>query len=169
VLRPLLILAGAVVLTPVVAVVALGMHDMAGSCLPDAPAATALHGRLARVAHCPTLRLEHRGRKSGNPYEVTIWFVVDGDRVYLTTMDVRRQWVRNVLETPHVRLRIGPEQVDGTVAAVTELAEKRHEYGLLIRKYWTMRLLDAGLRAAGRDPQATMDLGRGGFLRVDAD
>jgi hypothetical protein len=56
-----------------------------------------LTARLTRVATNRTCRLTHRGRKSGRPFEVTIWFLVDGDIVYLTTMNMERQWTQNVL------------------------------------------------------------------------
>jgi len=52
--------------------------------------------RLRRVAAKHTLLLTHYGRKSGKPYDVTIWFVVDGEKVYIGTANVSRQWVRNV-------------------------------------------------------------------------
>ena len=34
--------------------------------------------RLTPVASASTLQLTHYGRKSGKPYEVTIWFMVEG-------------------------------------------------------------------------------------------
>ena len=40
--------------------------------------------------------MTHYGRKTGKPHEVTIWFVLDGDRLYIGTANVNRQWVRNV-------------------------------------------------------------------------
>ena len=52
--------------------------------------------RLKSVAARQTVALTHYGRKSGKPYDVTIWFVVDGDTVYIGTANVNRQWVRNV-------------------------------------------------------------------------
>ena len=58
--------------------------------------------RLAAIASRSTCRLTHRGRKTGRPYQVTIWFVVDGDTVYLATANATRQWVRNVRATPAV-------------------------------------------------------------------
>jgi hypothetical protein len=30
-----------------------------------------------------TLSLTHYGRKAGKPYSVTIWFIVNGDKIYL--------------------------------------------------------------------------------------
>ena len=62
--------------------------------------------RLKRMAAKHTLTLTHYGRKSGKPYEVTIWFVLDGERFYIGTANVNRQWVRNVQKTPQIRLFI---------------------------------------------------------------
>ena len=50
--------------------------------------------RLKRVAGKQTTTLTHHGRKTGNPHEVTIWFVLDGDRLYIGTASVNRQWLR---------------------------------------------------------------------------
>src|SRR3990170_604344 len=71
--------------------------------------------RLARVGRKSTCRLTHYGRKSGRPYEVTIWFLVDGDTVYLTTMNMQRQWTRNVQANSRVLLRVGGETFAGDV------------------------------------------------------
>ena len=46
--------------------------------------------RLRRVAGKQTTRLTHYGRKTGKPYEVTIWFVLDGDRLCIGTANVKR-------------------------------------------------------------------------------
>ena len=62
--------------------------------------------RLNRVATRQTVRLTHYDRKSGRAYEVPIWFAVDGDRVYLETANVNRQWVRNVQKTPRLGCRL---------------------------------------------------------------
>ena len=56
--------------------------------------------RLRRVSSKQTTRLSHYGRKTGKPHEVTIWFILDGDRLYVGTANVNRQWVRNVQKTP---------------------------------------------------------------------
>jgi hypothetical protein len=47
--------------------------------------------RLAAVADRSTLRLTHHGRRSGTPYAVTIWFMVERDTVYLVTANRARQ------------------------------------------------------------------------------
>lgn len=81
---------------------------------------TVVRERLARVARRPRCRLTHYGRKTGHPHEVTIWFLVDGDVVYLVTADRRRQWMRNVLARPGIELRAGGETFRGEAEPVTE-------------------------------------------------
>ncbi|SRR6266852_1968051 len=149
------------------AALVVGLHDMVNLGGGNASAARTTLARLASVAGLPIMRLTHRGRKTGAAHEVTIWFVVDGEVVYLTTMDRSRQWVRNVIHTPQVELQIGPERFAGTVTPVTAAAEKRREYELLTRKYWSMRLMDGARRLTGRDRGQGLDLGRGGFFRVE--
>jgi deazaflavin-dependent oxidoreductase (nitroreductase family) len=79
--------------------------------------------RLRRVAGKQTTRLTHYGRKTGKPYEVTIWFVLDGDKLYIGTANVNRQWVRNVQKTPRINLSMGDESFSGTVRFLTDRAE----------------------------------------------
>ena len=66
--------------------------------------------RLRRVADKQTTRLTHYGRKTGKPHEVTIWFVLDDDKLYLGSANVNRQLVRNLQKTPKIKVfvyRIG--------------------------------------------------------------
>jgi deazaflavin-dependent oxidoreductase (nitroreductase family) len=95
--------------------------------------------RLKRLAGKQTLTLTHYGRKSGKPRDVTIWFVVDGEKVYIGTANVNRQWVRNVQKTPQVRLSIGGETFDGTARFLTDRAEHKRAMAAIRRKYWMFR------------------------------
>ncbi len=52
--------------------------------------------RLHRAGDRQTLKLTHYGRKTGNPYEVVIWYLVEGDKLYLVSANANRSWVRNV-------------------------------------------------------------------------
>lgn len=128
-----------------------------------------LANRLAAVADRSTLRLTHYGRKSNKAYVVTIWFAVDGDTVYLATMNRRRQWVRNVLKKAQVRLDIGGEHFDGAVKAVNANKEMRAVYELFAAKYWAMWILDWVATLTWQNPRSAkkFDAGRGGFFRVD--
>jgi deazaflavin-dependent oxidoreductase (nitroreductase family) len=98
--------------------------------------AAALADRLANVAHHSTLRLTHYGRRSGEPYEVTIWFLVAGDTVYLVTANRQRQWPRNVAVRPAVHLRIGSEMFEGRVEEITDATTVEHVTDRMASKYW---------------------------------
>ena len=92
--------------------------------------------RLKRVASRQTTTLTHYGRKSGKPYNVTIWFVLNGEKVYLGTAKVNRQWVRNVQKTPQVKLSIGGKAFDGRARLLAERAEHERAMAMVRRKYW---------------------------------
>jgi deazaflavin-dependent oxidoreductase (nitroreductase family) len=92
--------------------------------------------RLKTVANKQTTILTHHGRKSGKPYEVTIWFVLDEDKFYIGTANVNRQWVRNVQKTPQVKLSMGGETFTGTARFLTSRAEHERAMAAIRRKYW---------------------------------
>jgi deazaflavin-dependent oxidoreductase (nitroreductase family) len=98
--------------------------------------ASALPDRLNRVSRRQTLRLTHYGRKTGKPYQVTIWFMVDGERVWLATANKNRQWVRNVQKTPNVILKIGDETFEGEARFLSDPAERNRVLAMVRRKYW---------------------------------
>jgi deazaflavin-dependent oxidoreductase (nitroreductase family) len=95
--------------------------------------------RLKAVAGRQTLTLTHYGRKSGKPYDVTIWFAVEGDKVYIGTANVNRQWVRNVQKTPRIRLAVGGERFEGEAHLLTDRAEHERAMAVIRRKYWMFR------------------------------
>lgn len=91
--------------------------------------------RLRRLNSKQTTLLTHYGRKSHKPFQVTIWFVVDGDRVYLGTASVKRNWVKNVQADPRIRFQVGGDSFSGTARF---LAGEEHERAMraIRRKYW---------------------------------
>ena len=95
--------------------------------------------RIQKVAGKFTTRLTHYGRKTGKPHEVTIWFALDGNQLYIGTANVNRQWVRNVQKTPEVKLRIGEEQFEGTARFLTDRDEHEQAMAAIRRKYWLFR------------------------------
>lgn len=92
--------------------------------------------RLKRISNKQTLKLTHYGRKTGKPYEVTIWFVAAGDNIYLPTGNVNRQWVQNVKKTPRVRLSVGGEMFDGEARFLSTPGEQDRVMPMVRRKYW---------------------------------
>src|SRR5205823_105653 len=106
--------------------------------------------RLKRVAGKQTATLTHYGRKTGKPHEVTIWFVLDVDRLYIGTANVNRQWVQNVQKTPQVKLSIAGENVEGTARFLTDRAEHERAMAAIRRKYWIFRpIIEFGRMLAG--------------------
>src|ERR1700746_3385573 len=95
--------------------------------------------RLRRVAGKQTTRLTHYGRKTGKPHEVTIWFVLDDDRLYIGTANVNRQWVRNAQKPQKISLSIGGETFDGNARFLTDRAEHERSMAAIRRKYWMFR------------------------------
>ncbi len=91
---------------------------------------------LAKIAPLHTLTLTHYGRKSGKPYDVVIWFVVEGQRMFLGTANKSRNWVRNIMVKPNVIIKAGGETFNGTVSEVTGQAERDHVMALVQSKYW---------------------------------
>jgi deazaflavin-dependent oxidoreductase (nitroreductase family) len=92
--------------------------------------------RFSSVANKKTVRLTHYGRNTGKPYQVTIWFLADGDQVFLTTMNMGRQWTQNVQKRPEIELEIGSERFKARVeAVVSDDAEMKRVVELMTRKY----------------------------------
>src|SRR5260370_39841383 len=92
--------------------------------------------RFKLLAHQRTLRLTHSGRKSRKQYQVTIWFLVDDDKIWLPSPGARSQWPRNLDKNPAVVMRIGRETFSGDARRVTASADRTRIFGLLQRKYW---------------------------------
>jgi deazaflavin-dependent oxidoreductase (nitroreductase family) len=95
--------------------------------------------RLRQAAGKQTTTLTHYGRKTGKPHAVTIWFVLDDDKLCIGTANVNRQWVRNVQKTPQVNLSIGGETFEGTARFLTDRAEHERAMTAIRRKYWMFR------------------------------
>ena len=98
--------------------------------------ATELATRLAPVQDRGTLRITTRGRRTGRPHTVTVWFVVDGPTLYLGTLNAKRDWVKNLARTPEVELDLGAVRLRGRARIVTDPTADAHVRALLARKYW---------------------------------
>ncbi len=93
------------------------------------------------LAELPYAYLTTRGRRSGQPREIEIWFAGTDDPATVYVMSGRpdrAQWVRNLRADPSVQVRIGEERV----AARAELlepgtAEDADARARLVRKYAT--------------------------------
>ena len=66
-----------------------------------------------------TLKLTHYGRKSGKPFDVTIWFTEIGGELWIGSLDEDRGWVRNLRATGRARVDFGA----GAEDVVTEIRD----------------------------------------------
>ena len=88
--------------------------------------------------------------KTGKPYEVTIWFALEGERLYIGTANVNRQWVRNVQKTPQVKLSIAGENFIGTARFLADRNEHERAMAAIRRKYWIFRpIIELGRMLSG--------------------
>ena len=92
--------------------------------------------RLRRAGDRQTLSLTHYGRKSGRPYDVIIWYIVDDDHLYLVSANADRNWTRNVKARPTVSLKVGEQIFNGNVREITDTQEREKVRDLTERKYW---------------------------------
>src|SRR5580692_2668252 len=99
----------------------------------------------SRLAHSHEINIGVTGRKSGRPISNPVWFVLDGDKVYLLPVKGSdTQWYKNVLENPTMRIEAGGEEAevqavpitnDAQVASVVERFRAKH--GADVKKYYS--------------------------------
>ena len=102
-----------------------------------------------------TVRLTHYGRKSGKPFDVTIWFATIDGATWIGSLDDERNWVRNVRTNGKAALDFGsgpramratPISDENEVARYDAAITAKHPFwsrviGLLVRgKHCAFRL-----------------------------
>jgi hypothetical protein len=64
------------------------------------------------------------GRRSGRDISLLVWFVQEGDKLYLLPLKGSgTEWYRNVLKTSTIRLAAGGAEVTATATPMTDPAE----------------------------------------------
>lgn len=93
-------------------------------------------GALERLAGEEYCYLTTTGRVSGKPHEIEIWFgVADGALYMMSGGGQRADWVKNVLKTPEVSIRIADKRFAGAARLVTDTDEEMRVRNLLATKY----------------------------------
>lgn len=93
--------------------------------------------QLAKEEYC---YLTTRGRKTGKPHEIEIWFGVVGDTLYLLSGGRgESDWVKNLRANPEVTVRIGKYIFAATARIVQDIGEESTIRPLMAAKYqeWT--------------------------------
>jgi deazaflavin-dependent oxidoreductase (nitroreductase family) len=93
--------------------------------------------RLELAKNQSTCRITTRGRRTGKPHTVTIWFVAgEIGRIYLGTLKLGRDWPKNVAANPEVVIEIGDLKLKGEARRVSEPSEIERIASLIAGKYW---------------------------------
>ena len=81
--------------------------------------------------------LTTRGRVTGRPHEIEIWFALDGTTLFMLSGAVERSdWVRNLIAAHAVRVRLGASTYDGTARVVDpDTEEDERARRLVFEKY----------------------------------
>lgn len=90
-------------------------------------------GGLAEEQFC---HLTTKGRVSGKPHEIEIWFGMHGATIYMLAGGRRRSdWVRNIERDPAVTVRIGKREFLGRGRVLAKGDEDKLARRLLLEKY----------------------------------
>ena len=91
---------------------------------------------LARLADEDFCYVTTIGRVSGNPHKIEIWFALQGRTLYLLAGGGKRSdWVKNVIKTPAVTVRIGDLEAECEARVVTDEAEDHTAREIVTAKY----------------------------------
>jgi deazaflavin-dependent oxidoreductase (nitroreductase family) len=80
--------------------------------------------------------LTTRGRRTGRPHEIEIWFALDGATLYLLSGGGENSdWVRNLRADPTVAVRLRDKTYDAVARVVDEGEESERGRTLVFDKY----------------------------------
>jgi deazaflavin-dependent oxidoreductase (nitroreductase family) len=76
------------------------------------------------------------GRTSGREISTPVWFVRDGEKLYLVPMHgPDTDWYKNVLKTPTIRLAARGAQLSASVTPISDAAKVDQVFDLFQAKY----------------------------------
>ncbi len=76
------------------------------------------------------------GRVTGRQHELEMWFALDGETIYMLSGGRdNSDWVKNILCTPEVTVRISGEHFEGRGRVVDNAEEDELARKLLVAKY----------------------------------
>ena len=99
-----------------------------------------------RLSRYREIKLSVTGRKSGKTISIPVWFVLEGDKLYLLPVQGSdTQWYKNVLQNPTIRIDARGEEAEFRATPITEgrtvksVVEKfRENYGARdVKRYYS--------------------------------
>ncbi len=92
-----------------------------------------LLSQLSKEEYC---YLTTKGRRTGKPHKIEIWFGLNGSTVYLLSggMD-KSDWVKNLLKDPNATVRIAKHTFPATARLVKDEKEEMMARSMLADKY----------------------------------
>ena len=79
---------------------------------------------LANVAGRKLIHLTTRGRKTGKPHVVELWFAAANGNVYLSHEGQETDWMKNITKDPAITFEIGGKQFRGRGCYLQDGAEE---------------------------------------------
>ena len=93
----------------------------------------ALRERLSRYRE---IKITVTGRKSGRSISIPVWFVLEGDQLYLTPVQGSdTQWYQNVLKNPAIGIDARGTAEELRAALITDAAQVRSVVEKFREKY----------------------------------
>ena len=89
-----------------------------------------------QLSRASEITISVTGRKSGRTISNPVWFVLEGDKLYL--LPVRgsdTEWYKNVLKNPTIRIEAGGAEADLRVVSVTDAKEAASVVEMFRKKY----------------------------------
>ena len=99
-----------------------------------------------RLSRHRQIKLSVIGRKSGRTISIPVWFVLEGEKLYLLPVQGSdTQWYKNVLKNPSIRIDARGAEAEFQAAPITDdkavksVVEKfREKYGAKdVKKYYS--------------------------------
>jgi deazaflavin-dependent oxidoreductase (nitroreductase family) len=87
------------------------------------------------------VQLTVRGRKSGKPHSVKIWFATGNGKIYVTSArGTNADWVKNLRKNADVTLQIGSTTLQGIAVWREDAGVRTEVLPLFLRKYFLARI-----------------------------
>src|ERR1700686_842058 len=117
----------------------------------------------ASLSRSSEITITVTGRKSGRTISIPVWFVLEGDNLYLLPVQGSdTQWYKNVLKNPSIRIdardaeaRVTAKPITGSAAVKSVIEKFREKYGAKdVKKYYSKFDVAVRVRLGGPTPAA---------------